>query len=79
MIRLNNEDNPYYDPCHDREACIDPLCKEELVAQHAFDEGTKAQLRKVGLRLQAIYNIPDLGAYNKRMGEFIQDILKETE
>ena len=38
----------------------------------------KATGKKILIQLQAIYNIPDLGAENKRMGEFIQELLEEV-
>ena len=38
----------------------------------------KAQAEKILIQLQAIYNIPDLGAEDVRMGEFIQELMEEV-
>ncbi len=45
------------------------------VARHL----TKATGKKILIQLQAIYNIPDLGAEDRRMGEFIQELMEEVE
>ncbi len=38
----------------------------------------KAQIEKILIQLQAIYNIPDLKAEDVRMGEFIQELMEEV-
>ncbi len=39
----------------------------------------KAQAKKILIQLQAIYNIPDSGAEDKRMGGFIEELLEEVQ
>lgn len=38
----------------------------------------KAQLKKVTLELQAIYNLPDEGMFHKKMGKFIEELNEEV-
>ncbi|KKN74978.1 hypothetical protein LCGC14_0384800 [marine sediment metagenome] len=38
----------------------------------------KATGKKILIQLQAIYNLPDGGMFNERMGEFIQELMEEA-
>ena len=38
----------------------------------------KAQAKKILIKLQAIYNLPEEGMFHKKMGEFIQSLLEEV-
>ncbi len=43
-----------------------------------LEKVVKATGKKILIQLQAIYNIPDLGAEDVRMGEFIQELMEEV-
>ena len=45
----------------------------------ALNVALKAQAKKILIKLQAIYNIPDLRQSDKRMGEFIQSLQEEVD
>ena len=36
----------------------------------------KSQAKKIVLKLQSIYNLPDEGMFHKKMGEFIKELLE---
>ncbi len=55
-----------------------PVEQANLIVKRC-DLTAKAQAEKILIKLQAIYNIPDLGAENVRMGEFIQELMSELE
>ncbi len=38
----------------------------------------KATGKKILIQLQAIYNLPDGGMFNERMGEFIKELMEEV-
>ena len=44
-----------------------------------YDAGAKAQAKKILIKLQAIYNLPDEGMFHKKMGEFIQELMEEVQ
>lgn len=37
-----------------------------------------AQAKKILIKLQAIYNLPDEGMFHKKMGEFIEELMEEV-
>jgi len=37
-----------------------------------------AQIKAIAIKLQAIYNLPDGGMFNKKMGEFIEELNEEV-
>ena len=39
----------------------------------------KSTGKKIAIKLQAIYNLPDGGMFHKKMGEFIEQLLKEVK
>lgn len=39
----------------------------------------KAQAKKILIKLQAIYNLPDEGMFHKKMGEFIKELMEEVK
>ena len=51
------------------------LTKEELVWWRGV---AQTQAKKIALKLQAIYKLPDLKMEHDRMGEFIESLLKEV-
>ena len=44
-----------------------------------FEAGADAMVGEIALKLQEIYNIPDLKTEDVRMGEFIQELLEEVK
>lgn len=44
-----------------------------------IDASAKAQAKKILIKLQAIYNLPDEGMFHKRLGEFIQSLMEEVK
>ena len=63
------------------------LTEEEIEAMPVTNLGgnfddlnlVKATGKKILPKLQAIYNIPDLGTSDRKMGEFIESLLKEVK
>ena len=78
MFRLTEDDNPYNDPYHDRESCGDVMCRIELAEQGAFDEGAKAQLKKV-VRAWDDKFAGSLSFHKTDILAFWQELLKEIE
>lgn len=49
-----------------------------------FDNYDPVQLvkitgKKIALKLQAIYNLPDEGMFHKKLGEFIEKLMEEVQ
>ncbi len=44
----------------------------------AMGVSAKAQAKKIFIKLQAIYNLPDEGMFHKSMGEFIEGLDEEV-
>lgn len=47
--------------------------------ESCFSRTNKAQAKKIALKLQKIYNLPDEGMFNKKLGEFIQQLMEEVK
>jgi len=45
---------------------------------HGKQAIAKAQAKKILIKLQAIYNLPDEGMFHKKMGEFIEELMEEV-
>ena len=43
-----------------------------------YEAGADAMLKKILIKLQAIYNLPDGGMFHKQMGEFIKRLRREV-
>ncbi len=58
---------------------IDKWLDGKVEARHVSHALVQATGKKILIQLQAIYNIPDLGTSDRRMGEFIQELQEEVE
>lgn len=57
-------------------SCIDETTRKAL--RDKFEAGADAILKAIAIKLQAIYNIADLGTSDRKMGEFIQKLMEEV-